>query len=161
MSFQELFSQAKAAAGDLMPPTGIAAALAGLIFLLFGWPWRSPKPTRTAVGAVLGVSVGFFAGCWWLGVRPQWPPLEDQDRFLLILFPAVMVVELVAALLFEIRTKSEPRMKHGLNTERNPLSSVAHWVLSLSVWLLRLVIAVLASRILLHNSSYITDLSGP
>src|SRR6266566_705480 len=99
MSMRELFLQAKAVATELAPPTAIAAASAALVFLLFGWPWRAPRLRRTAVGGVLSVSVGFLAGVWWLRVRPQWPPREDQDRLLLVLFPAVIIVELVAALL--------------------------------------------------------------
>src|SRR5437763_601168 len=109
MHLQELFSQAKAVAADLAPPTVVAAVSAALLLLLFGWPWGAPRTRKTAVGAVLSIGVGLLAGCWWLGVRPHWPPLEDQDRLLLVLFPAVIVVELVAALIkSEIRnSKSE------------------------------------------------------
>src|SRR6266568_3210878 len=99
MPIQELLSQAKGVAADLAPATGMAAASAAVIFLFFGWPWHAPRLRRTAVGGVLSVSVGFLAGCLWLGAQPHWPPREDQDRLLLILFPAVIAVELVAALL--------------------------------------------------------------
>src|SRR5260370_7680143 len=96
---RELFLQAKAVAAELGPSTGIAAASAALVFLLFGWPWRAPRLRRTAVGGVLSASVGFLAGCWLLGVRPQCPPREDQDRLLLVLFPAPILLKLLAPFL--------------------------------------------------------------
>jgi hypothetical protein len=36
-------------------------------------------------------------GCWWLGLLPKLPPVEDQDRLLLVLLPAVGVAEIAAA----------------------------------------------------------------
>jgi hypothetical protein len=154
MPIRELFSQAKGAAADLAPPTIVAAILAALLFLLFAWPWKTPRPTRTAVGGVLSVGVGFFAGGWWLGIRPQWPPREDQDRLLLILFPAVIVVEIAAALL-QSGVRS-PNFANG-----SPDIRISNFRSIWLPWLLRLVIVALAGRVLLHDSSYITDLSGP
>jgi hypothetical protein len=69
-----------------------------------------------------------------LGLQPHWPPLEDQDRWLLLVFPAVVVVELAAAVAGSVR-----------------------WL----VWLLRLLVAVSAARVLLHNSIYLQELAGP
>jgi hypothetical protein len=69
-----------------------------------------------------------------LGVRPHWPPREDQDRLLFLVIPAVLAVEVVGALAGRLQ----------------PLA-----------WLLRLVVAAAAARVLLHNTSYLTDLSGP
>lgn len=76
-----------------------AACLAAVIFLLFSWPWRIVSPKLRTLGSVLGAGTGFFVGWWILGVRPNWPPLEDTDRFLLILLPAIVVVELASTLL--------------------------------------------------------------
>jgi hypothetical protein len=111
-----------------------AAVTAAAVLLLCGWPWRSPRPTRVSVGCVLGVGLGFYAGCGWLGLRPHWPPREDQDRLLLLLFPALLGVELLAALSGRLR-----------------------WL----EWLPRLVVVVAAARVLLHDSTYLADLSGP
>src|SRR5439155_2701424 len=156
MPIRELFLQAKSVGADLAPPTAIAAVLAALVFLLFAWPWKwrgtdfkSVLPIRTAVGGVLSVSVGFFVGCWWFGVRPHWPPLEDQDRLLLILLPAVIVVELLAALLqFRIRN-----VKSEIAPSDIRVSNLGYsWL----PWLLRLAVVAAAGRILLHDSSYIT-----
>jgi hypothetical protein len=111
-----------------------AAVVAAGLPLICGWPWRTPRPVQAAAGSVLGVAGGFFLGCWLLGVRPHWPPREDQDRLLFLLVPAVVGVELVAALAERLR-----------------------WL----AWLLRLGIAAAAARILLDNTSYLTDLAGP
>ena len=74
-----------------------AAIIAAAASLLFG-VGRTKRPALAYAGTVLSVGLGFLAGCAWLGVRPHWPPREDQDRLVLILFPAVMGVEIVAAL---------------------------------------------------------------
>jgi hypothetical protein len=111
-----------------------AAITAAACILICAWPGRKFRPALAGSGAVLGVGLGFFAGCWLLGVRPDWPPRQDQDRFLLVLFPSVMGIELVATLAASMR-----------------------WL----VWLLRMIVAASAARVLLHNTIYLTDLAGP
>jgi hypothetical protein len=80
------------------------------------------------------VGLGLVVGCGGLGVRPHWPPREDQDRLLLLLLPAALAVEIAAA--FPGR-------------------------LARLAWPLRLVMAVGAAPLLLYNSSYLADLAGP
>jgi hypothetical protein len=116
---------------------GVAAAV---VFLLCAWPWRSPRSARASVGAVLGVGVGFFLGCWLLGLRPHWPPREDQDRLFFVLFPAVLGLEVVLLLV--------PR-KEGARWQRG------------CVWLVRLIVAGSAAPVLLYNTSYLAELAGP
>ncbi len=128
---------------QLAPAAGIAALVAALLMLVCGWPWRAPRPIRSRVGGVLSVAIGFAVGSWWLGVRPNWPTREDQDRLLLILFPAVIVVELAGAFLSSLLFQDK--------------KSYLQWL----IWLPRLVVAAIAGRILLHDTSYLTDLSGP
>src|SRR5438128_5051743 len=83
----------------LILEAAVAAALAAAaVLLLCAWPWRTTHGVRRSVGAVLGVGVGFFVGCWLLGTSVKWPPAEDQHRLLLILFPSVFIAELVAVL---------------------------------------------------------------
>jgi hypothetical protein len=77
-----------------------------------------------------------------LGLLPHWPPLghldlllaEDLPRLLVLVIPTVLAVELVAAV---------PRMPKWLP------------------WVLRLVVAGSAARVMLHGSSYLADLAGP
>jgi hypothetical protein len=111
-----------------------AAVTAAAVLLICGLPWRAPRPARASAGAVLGVGLGFCVGCWLLGVRPHWPPREDQDRLLLVLLPALLVAELLGGVRGRFR-----------------------W----AVWALRLVVAAAAARVLLHNTSYLEDLTGP
>jgi hypothetical protein len=112
----------------------LAFATAALVLLLCGWPWRAPRSARVLAGAVLGPGIGFYLGMLRLRPVPHWPPKEDQDRLLLILLPAVLVVETLAAF---VRL---PR---------------------LVTWLLRGAIAASAARVLLHDSIYLKDLSDP
>jgi hypothetical protein len=113
---------------------GAAAALAAVVLILFGWPWRGRGVARITVGWTLGVGLGFYAGCWLLQRRPHWPPSEDQDRFLILLMPAVFGVELLAVF---------PRISRRL------------------IWLLRLAMVAGTARLLLHGSIYLTDSLGP
>src|SRR5215471_13747611 len=76
-----------------------AAVTDAVVVLLARWPRQTFSPARGSAACVLGVGVGVLFGCWWLGIRPHWPPREDQDRLLLILLPAIVVVEFVAAFL--------------------------------------------------------------
>lgn len=111
-----------------------AAVVAAALVLLGAWLGRAARPAWASAGGVLGVGLGFLTGCWVLGVRPHWPPPEDQDRLLLILWPAAVGVELLAVVLGTFR---------GL------------------VWVARVVVAAPAAWVLLYQSSYITDLAGP
>jgi hypothetical protein len=119
---------------QILKAAAAAALTAAVVLLLLAWPWRAPNRARVSAGYVLGIGLGFFVGCWVLGTRPHWPPREDQDRLLLVLLPAVMVVELIAAV-----------------AGRFP------WL----VWALRLLVAAGAVPVLLYNSTYLTDLAGP
>lgn len=105
---------------------GVAAALG---VLLFGWPWQSPRPRWAASGWIVGLMVGVAIGAAILDALPDWPPDEDQDRLLLLVLPAVALVELAGAV--------------GLRPTL--------------VWFGRLAIALLTARILLHGSIYLAD----
>jgi hypothetical protein len=112
----------------------VAFATAAAVLLLCGWPWRAPRPALVAAAAVLGPGIGFCLGTLLLRPLPHWPPKEDQDRLLLILFPAVLAVETLAAFVHRPR---------------------------IVIWLLRGAIAACAARVLLHDSIYLKDLSDP
>ena len=118
----------------ILEALGLAGLLAGVFLLAFGLPWRAPSPARARIGGVLGMVAGIWAGCWWMEALPSWPPREDHDRLLLVLLPAVSVVEIIVAV------TSRPR-----------------WL----GWVLRPIVAACAAPILLYGSSYITDLTGP
>jgi hypothetical protein len=118
----------------ILTAMGMAAAVAAVMLGLVGWPWRTGRPTFVDAGWSVAVTAGLFLGCWYLEIRPHWPPREDLDRLLAVIIPAVLGVELLAA-----------------------FPKVPRWL----VWPLRLVIVASVARVLLHGSGYITDLTGP
>jgi hypothetical protein len=142
----ELLSQITTLIEQVGKESAVAAVVAAVLVFGLGLPWSGNRTEIKKVGWVLGIGLGFFAGCWllsqdpsvplghdadWpLGQRLRWPPAQDRDRLLFILLPAVMMVELLAAL---------PRVRPTL------------------AWVPRLVLAALAGRIMLHGS---TNLGG-
>jgi hypothetical protein len=118
----------------ILEAMALAALVAAVFLLAFGFPWRAPSPARARIGGVLGTAGGILAGCWWMDALPNWPPREDHDRLLLILLPAIAAAEIIIA------AASRPR-----------------WL----AWPLRLIVSAGAAPILLYGSSYVTDLTGP
>ena len=53
----------------------------------------------SACGWVLGLGLGSWLGFLVLGLRPRWPLSEDLDRFLALVFPAFLGVEVLIAIL--------------------------------------------------------------
>ncbi len=118
----------------MLTAMGIAFAVSAALLGIFGWRGRQAWPTSFDAGRVIGVAVGFVLGCWVLGNRAHWPPRDDQERLLALVFPAAVLVELLAV-----------------------FPKVPRWL----IWPLRFVIVAGGARVLLHGTSYITDLTGP
>lgn len=114
-----------------MLAAAILAAAAAFAFGRFGG--KTPSPWLS-FGTIVGTTIGFGVGIWLLGLRPNWPPREDTDRFLFVLLPAVIVVELAAA-------------------------HAGKW--QWAAWPLRLALAAAATPILLHDSVYLAEKAGP
>ena len=112
----------------------LAAVVAGAVVGLLRLVRRDPSGPLLGIGLILGLSLGLVVGWWWLGVRVRWPPREDQDRLLLIVFPMLIAIELASA----------------------GLAGVRRWV-----WVPRLLLAGAATPILLRNTTYLADLAGP
>lgn len=106
----------------------VAAALGLVVAFLFG---RLSRPGVATAGTVLAVFAAVLAGLWVLGRLPHVPPGEVIDRLLIVVLPASVVAEIIAA-----------------------ASARAGWVA-------RFVVAALATPVLLYGSSYVTDLTGP
>lgn len=114
---------------------GLALVVSALLLGVLGW-WgrRGPAGLSWAdVGWVLATGAGYYLGCWMLAIRPRWPIREDLDRLLGLVMPAVFLVELLAAF---------PR--------------VPRWAL----WALRIAVAGLGARVLLHGSMYLAGASA-
>ena len=108
----------------------IAAASAVASLLLLGRKWRSPHQAMAAMGAVAGASAAAYLGCALLDVLPHWPPKEIEPRFLYLVLPAAIAIELAAA-----------------------IPQVPRWI----AWCLRVLLAATAGRVLLDKSRYLVD----
>ncbi len=112
---------------------GLAALVSFATLMAVVWPGRGRVQRPAALGPTTALALGIAAGCAILGIHPRWPLAEDQDRLLAIVLPMALGVELATAF-------ARPR-----------------WL----AWTGRLLVVGLTGRILLHGSSYITDLVGP
>jgi hypothetical protein len=113
---------------EIFEASAAALAVAAVVLLLFG------KLGRPGWASAAGVGVGFFVGAWLLEVCPHFPLKEDKDRWLLVLLPAAVGVEVAASFL-----------------RRLP------WL----AWPLRLVLAAGAAPVLLYGSVYLSDKGDP
>ena len=115
----------------------LAASLAGItaavVTAFAALPWKAPHHQRLSIGTLLGVASGFAVGCAVLKVKPDWPIVEDQDRLLGLILPAVLIVESIIA-----------------------ATKMPAWV----TWGLRLIIACKMPRALLHGTVYLESPSG-
>jgi hypothetical protein len=77
--------------------TAAAAVVAAVVMLVSALLFRKGRSGSATLVEVLAVGGGLGLGCWWLGFAPKVPPIEDRDRLLLVLLPAVGIVEIIAA----------------------------------------------------------------
>ncbi|MFT4556353.1 MAG: hypothetical protein ACI8P0_001344 [Planctomycetaceae bacterium] len=113
--------------------TATAAIVSTLFVLTMAKSRRSIGDAWRNSACVLGIGFGLYAGYHVLSWRLAWPPFNALDRLLTVVLPAVLCIELVAG-----------------------FRSVPRWL----AWLFRLSLAATASRILLHDSVYLTGADG-
>ena len=107
-----------------------AAAIASAMFVLaMGRVRPSASTTWLNSACVLGIGLGLALGCDVLSLRLAWPPVNGLDRFFTIVVPAVLSIELIAG-----------------------FQRVPPW----AAWLLRMSLAAVVPRILLHGSVYLS-----
>jgi hypothetical protein len=115
---------------------GAALVVAALLLGALSW-WGRTRPAGSCwpdVGWIVGLGAGYYLGCGMLEIRPRWPAREDLDRLLMLVLPAALVVELLGAI---------PRLPRWL------------------IWALRIAVAGLGARVLLHGSMYLAGPAGP
>ena len=113
--------------------TATAAIVSAVFVLAMAKSRRSLGDAWLNSAYVLGIGFGLYAGYHVLSWRLAWPPMNGLDRLLTVVLPAVLCIELVAEFL-----------------------SVPRWL----AWLSRLSLAAATSRILLHDSVYLTGTDG-
>ena len=106
-----------------------AAIVSAMTVLAMAGSRRSPGTTWLNSACVLGIGFGLSAGYYVLSLRLAWPPMNGLDRFLEIVIPVALAIELVAG-----------------------CRRVPNWVASF----LRLGLVAAIPRILLHRSVYLS-----
>ena len=112
---------------------GAAAVVSAMFVLAMAGLRRPAGAGRLNAACVFAIGFGLAIGYYVLALQVAWPPKSALDRFLTIVLPAALVVELIGG-----------------------FQRVPRWV----VWLLRLALAAAIPRILLHGSVYLGDYSN-
>ncbi len=110
----------------------VATVAAAMLILAILKSATTQRPTEWPMLA--GTVVGVAAGVAWMGVAVHWPPNEDQDRLLLIVWPALVFAEIVAS-----------------------LATTPRWL----AFSLRAIAATIALPTLLWGTVYLSELAGP
>lgn len=108
---------------------GAATIVSAMVVLAIVGVRRCASTAWLNSACVLGIGLGLVVGYHMLSLRTAWPPVNGLDRFLTIVVPAVLGIELIAG-----------------------FQCVPRWV----AWFLRLSLAAMIPRILLHGSVYLS-----
>jgi len=108
--------------------SGTALAVAAMLALAAGWSRRGAEPARVQAAGVVGIAAGLAAGYGVLQLHIRWPPLNGLDRFLTVVLPLTLIIELTAS-----------------------IQGIPRWL----VWAVRAVLTTVLGRILLHDSVYL------
>ncbi|HEV3138848.1 MAG TPA: hypothetical protein VGZ26_13115, partial [Pirellulales bacterium] len=73
-----------------------AGVVAAVVMLAAAWASRKGRVGLATLADVLAFGAGMAIGCWWLGLAPKLPPIEDRDRLFVVLLPAAAIVEIIA-----------------------------------------------------------------
>lgn len=112
---------------------GLAMLVAAAVLGVACWIGRRAGAGWIDAGWVVGIAAGYYLGARMLEIVPRWPIREDLDRLLGLVLPAVLLVELLGAV------------------SRVPRSVI---------WAMRMAVAALGARVLLHGSIYLSG-QGP
>jgi hypothetical protein len=134
-----LFAKAVIVAGIASVGATLAVAyLTAVVFRKFGWRESVAGTSRIGIAVVSGIGLGAATGLCILGDLPprslqgefpHWTVDSVLDRFVVVVLPLAILVELIGG-----------------------VTRFPRW----PVWILRLSLAATAGRVLLHGSSYLT-----
>lgn len=108
---------------------GAAAIASMMIVLAMVMARRNASTNWLHLSCVLGIGLGLVVGYGVVSLNLVWPPMKGLDRFLTIIVPLTLSVELIAGFQF-----------------------VPRW----GAWLLRMSLAATIPRVLLHGSVYLS-----
>ncbi len=108
---------------------GTAAIVSATIVLAMAGMRRPAGTMRRNTACMLGIGLGLVVGYYELSLRLAWPPVNGLDRFLTIVVPSALGIELLAG-----------------------FQRVPRWI----AWFLRISLAAAIPRILLHGSVYLS-----
>jgi len=108
---------------------GTAAIVSAAFVLTMAGVRRSAGAIWLNTVCATGLGLGLGVGLYVLSLRLAWPPVNCLERFLTVVVPLALVIELIA----------------GFDRVPNRVA-----------WMLRLSLAVTAPRILLHDSVYLS-----
>ncbi|EMI17318.1 membrane protein, partial [Rhodopirellula maiorica SM1] len=106
------------------------AMVASAFFVLAITKLRAVSATTLNLICVAAIAIGLGIGFWQIQLHWAWPAASALDRFLTIILPAVLIIELIS---------THRRVPVGMK------------------WGMRLCLAMAAPRILIHQSVYLTD----
>jgi len=108
---------------------GATAIVSAIFVLAMARSRRSSNAIWMNSACVLGMGCGLSAGYHVLSLRLAWPPVNALDRFLTVVVPAALTIELIAA---------------------------SQCVSTRVAWFLRVSLAATIPRVLLHGSVYLS-----
>ncbi len=108
---------------------GAAAIVSTMLLLAMMRVLRAANTMGLTWACVLAIGTGLAAGYYVLSLQLAWPPRNGLERLLTVVIPAALAIELIAGF---------------------------HFVPNWAAWLLRVGLAAMLPRILLHGSVYIS-----
>ena len=114
--------------------------------------WKRGR-VMSETATVLAMTCGVLAGCLTLNFSWPWPPANALDRFLTIVLPAILIIELIAAINRDCSetdaTANDP------NNRGLPSHSTRMWM-----WITKCFLCCGIGRILMHGSIYLDGSNG-
>src|SRR4051812_34592743 len=77
---------------------GTATVVSAVVVLSIAWLGKPVSTGRLQSAAVVGIASALGAGYYALLLHVAWPPLNGLDRFLTIVLPAALCIELAATI---------------------------------------------------------------
>ena len=125
----EPFLYVKAMGAAAIVSAALVLAMARTTARTTGRTGQAGRAAWSKSGPVLAMALGLAVGFSLLSLQSSWPPANGLDRYLSLVVPAILGIELIAG---------------------------CPWVSNGSAWFLRLSLAAAIPRILLHGSVYLS-----